>query len=142
LALPAVAIAVTTLVIIGLEWVAVILAITKCAAGIATITSQIKLPKFSFLYRFSFLYESHNVDSQPIPDAPAEPQPIVSSEFRLYRIAEVNRTKAALLANGSILIVGEEGSGKSVLCNAVVESLLAESFTVASIEPATPKQML
>ncbi len=136
MALPAVGIAVTTLVIIGLEWVAVII-------GTIAIASQIKLPSFSSKNR-----EHHSsaptLSSQlsPMPDAPVEPQPIVSSEFRLYRITEVNRTKAALLANGSILIVGEEGSGKSVLCNAVVESLLAESFTVASIEPATPKQML
>jgi len=65
-----------------------------------------------------------------------------SSNFRLYRQAELNRIKASLLANSSILVAGEEGSGKSVLANAVVESLQDEGFTVAFIEPATPKQML
>ncbi|KOP24602.1 9-O-acetyl-N-acetylneuraminate esterase [Hapalosiphon sp. MRB220] len=38
--------------------------------------------------------------------------------------------------------MGEEGSGKSVLANAVVESLIEDGFTLAFIEPATPKQML
>jgi hypothetical protein len=37
-----------------------------------------------------------------------------SSNFRLYRQAELNRIKASLLANSSILVAGEEGSGKSV----------------------------
>ncbi|UUO17234.1 hypothetical protein [Dolichospermum heterosporum] len=30
-------------------------------------------------------------------------------EFQIYRQAELNRTTASLLANGAILIVGEEG---------------------------------
>ncbi|MCC5604818.1 ATP-binding protein [Nostoc sp. CHAB 5714] len=46
------------------------------------------------------------------------------------------------MANGAILIAGEDGSGKSVLAIAVVEKLQADGFTVAFIEPATPKQML
>ncbi|OUL23963.1 9-O-acetyl-N-acetylneuraminate esterase [Nostoc sp. RF31YmG] len=62
--------------------------------------------------------------------------------FRIYRQAELNRTTASLLANGAILIAGEDGSGKSVLANAVVEKLQDDGFTVAFIEPATPKQML
>lgn len=119
-----------------MEWVAVILAIVAIA-------SQAKLPGFSSKNE-SQSAESPTPNSQPpMPNAQdVEPQPIVNSELRLYRSSEVNRTKAALLANGSILIVGEEGTGKSVLCNAVVESLLDEGFKVASIEPATPKQML
>jgi hypothetical protein len=40
------------------------------------------------------------------------------------------------------LIVGEEGSGKSVLGNAVVEKLTCDGFLVAFVEPTTPKQML
>jgi hypothetical protein len=63
-------------------------------------------------------------------------------EFQIYRQAELNRTTASLLANGAILIVGEEGSGKSVLGNAVVERLTCDGFLVAFVEPTTPKQML
>jgi predicted ATPase len=63
-------------------------------------------------------------------------------DFIIYRQAELNRTTASLLANGAILIVGEEGSGKSVLGNAVVERLTDEGFLVAFVEPTTPKQML
>jgi AAA domain len=63
-------------------------------------------------------------------------------EFKIYRQAELNRTTASLLANGAILIAGEDGSGKSVLASAVVEKLQDDGFTVAFIEPATPKQML
>ncbi len=62
--------------------------------------------------------------------------------FKIYRQAELNRTTASLLANGAILIAGEDGSGKSVLANAVVEKLQDDGFMVAFIEPATPKQML
>ncbi|MFB2768331.1 AAA family ATPase [Pelatocladus sp. BLCC-F211] len=63
-------------------------------------------------------------------------------EFKIYRQAELNRTTASLLANGAILIAGEDGSGKSVLASAVVEKLQDDGFMVAFIEPATPKQML
>lgn len=63
-------------------------------------------------------------------------------EFKIYRQAELNRTTASLLANSAILIAGEDGSGKSTLANAVVENLQEDGFTVAFIEPATPKQML
>jgi ABC-type dipeptide/oligopeptide/nickel transport system ATPase subunit len=70
------------------------------------------------------------------------PQPVQVGNSRLYRQSELNRLKASLLANGSILVVGEEGSGKSTLANAVVESLIEDGFTLAFIEPATPKQML
>ncbi|KOP26556.1 9-O-acetyl-N-acetylneuraminate esterase [Hapalosiphon sp. MRB220] len=62
--------------------------------------------------------------------------------FCIYRQAELNRTTASLLANGAILIAGEDGSGKSVLASAVVEKLQDDGFMVAFIEPATPKQML
>jgi hypothetical protein len=63
-------------------------------------------------------------------------------DFIIYRQAELNRTTASLLANGAILIVGEEGSGKSILGNAVVERLTDDGFLVAFVEPTTPKQML
>ena len=76
--------------------------------------------------------------------APLQPEQPISApgEIRLYRQLEINRVKASLLANSSILVVGEEGSGKSVLGTAVVEALQNEDFTVAFCEPATPKQML
>jgi GTPase SAR1 family protein len=127
-------VAVTALIIVGLEWVAVIL-------GTIAIVPKIKLPSFSSKNREQKNDAPIPNSQSPMPDT-LEAQPITNSEFRLYRIAEINRTKAALLANGSILIVGEEGSGKSVMCNAVVENLLDQGFKVALIEPATPKQML
>ena len=74
--------------------------------------------------------------------APAIEEIPALGEFKIYRQAELNRTTASLLANGAILIAGEDGSGKSVLASAVVEKLQADGFTVAFIEPATPKQML
>ena len=52
---------------------------------------------------------------------------ISDGEFTIYRQAEFNRITASLLANGAILIVGEEGSGKSVLANAVFERLIINS---------------
>ncbi len=55
---------------------------------------------------------------------------------------DLRRILAALKANSPILVAGEEGSGKSVLCKAVCEQLSNEGFTVALCEPATPKQML
>jgi hypothetical protein len=70
-----------------------------------------------------------------------EPE-LAPGDFIIYRQAELNRTTASLLANGAILIVGEEGSGKSVLGNAVVERLTCDGFLVAFVEPTTPKQML
>ncbi|MBD2458416.1 ATP-binding protein [Nostoc sp. FACHB-87] len=73
---------------------------------------------------------------------PTEPDITTPGEFKIYRQAELNRTTASLLANGAILIAGEDGSGKSVLASAVVEKLQTDGFMVAFIEPATPKQML
>jgi len=49
---------------------------------------------------------------------------------------------ASLLANSSILVVGDEGSGKSVLANAVAQRLAEDGFNFAFVEPASPKQML
>jgi hypothetical protein len=62
--------------------------------------------------------------------------------FRLYRKNELNRIVASLLANGSILVAGEEGSGKTVLAQSVVEKLQDDGFLVADVQPATRKQML
>lgn len=63
-------------------------------------------------------------------------------EFKIYRQAELQRITASLLANAAILVVGEEGSGKSVLASAVVEKLSDDGFLVAFLEPTTPKQMM
>ena len=63
-------------------------------------------------------------------------------EFKIYRQLELQRVTACLLANGSILVVGEEGSGKSVLGSAVIKKLSDDGFLVASVEPTTPKQMM
>ncbi len=61
---------------------------------------------------------------------------------RLYRLLELNRVKASLLANSSILVTGESGCGKSVLARAIVEGLEESGFKVAFVEPASTKQML
>ena len=68
-------------------------------------------------------------------------KPSAPGAFRLYRKSELNRITASLLANGSILVAGEEGSGKSVVASAVIQKLLDDGFTVARVEPATTKQM-
>lgn len=81
------------------------------------------------------------IDNATLASPPASDIP-APGEFKIYRQSELNRTTASLLANGAILIAGEDGSGKSVLANAVVEKLQADGFMVAFIEPATPKQML
>ena len=49
---------------------------------------------------------------------------------------------ASLKANGPILIVGEEGSGKSKLAEAVTKQLRDENYTVVEVKPATQKHML
>jgi AAA domain len=66
----------------------------------------------------------------------------VNSEFELYRTSEFARVRASLVANSSIMVVGEEGIGKSALGNAVAESLGEENFLVTYVEPSTSKQML
>nr|MBW4589730.1 ATP-binding protein [Aetokthonos hydrillicola CCALA 1050] len=65
----------------------------------------------------------------------------IPGAFRLYRKNELNRIVASLLASGSILVAGEEGSGKTVLAQSVVEKLQDDGFLVADVQPATSKQM-
>lgn len=95
--------------------------------------------------------ESEQEEPAASPSQEAEPQPVQESEpssitpgvsRRLYRKQELARVVASLKANSSILIAGGQGSGKSVLGTAVVSQLEEEGFTVVSLEPATPKQML
>jgi GTPase SAR1 family protein len=63
--------------------------------------------------------------------------------FKLYRLEEKARILAALKANGSILLCGDEGSGKTVLLDAVREELTADGYALAAIlTPATQRQML
>jgi MoxR-like ATPase len=45
--------------------------------------------------------------------------------FKIYRLEEKARILAALKANGSILLCGDEGSGKTVLLDSVREDLTA-----------------
>ncbi|MBD2341247.1 ATP-binding protein [Calothrix sp. FACHB-156] len=87
--------------------------------------------------------ETQNGLNAPLPlTEPTTEEIPTPGAFKIYRQAELNRTTASLLANGAILIAGEDGSGKSVLAAAVVEKLQDDGFIVAFIEPATPKQML
>jgi hypothetical protein len=61
---------------------------------------------------------------------------------QLYRTAEKRRILAALQADSSLLVVGEPGSGKSVLGEAVTEELELLGFKVAIARPLTAKQAL
>ncbi|NJK28774.1 MAG: AAA family ATPase [Acaryochloris sp. SU_5_25] len=60
----------------------------------------------------------------------------------LYRHSEKRRIVAALQANSSLLVVGEAGSGKTVLGEAVSEDLSTLGFTVVHVQPLTAKQTL
>jgi AAA domain len=63
--------------------------------------------------------------------------------FKLYRLEEKSRVLAALKANGSILLCGDEGCGKTVLMGAVCGDLQAEGYEVAIVGmPGTQRQML
>jgi hypothetical protein len=63
--------------------------------------------------------------------------------FKIYRLEEKARILAALKANGSILLCGEEGIGKTILNDAIAQELMDEGYRVAMIPtPATARQML
>ncbi len=63
--------------------------------------------------------------------------------FRLYRLEEKARVLAALKANGSILLSGDEGSGKTVLMDAICDDLRDEGYELAIVAAAsTQRQML
>jgi inner membrane protein len=53
--------------------------------------------------------------------------------FRLYRLEEKARVLAALKANGSILLSGDEGSGKTVLMDAICDELRDEGYELAIV---------
>ena len=82
------------------------------------------------------------VIEQNNPTQLEEATTLENPSFRRYRMAELERVLASLRANSSILVVGEEGSGKSVLADAVVEALTDEGFTVVEIDITTLKYML
>ena len=66
----------------------------------------------------------------------------VEPKVKHYRKSELARVVACLKADSSILVVGFEGSGKSLLVSEVVSQLKAEEFIVIKLELATPKNML
>jgi Holliday junction resolvasome RuvABC ATP-dependent DNA helicase subunit len=59
-----------------------------------------------------------------------------------YRSRKKNRIVAALLANSSLLVIGEPGSGKTFLAQTVIEELQDRGFTVATPPIGTVKQIL
>lgn len=61
---------------------------------------------------------------------------------KCYRNKEKNRIVAALIANSSLLVVGEPGSGKSFLGQAVQQDLIESGFISATIKSGTVKQIL
>ncbi len=63
-----------------------------------------------------------------------------SDSIICYRSAEKKRIAAALLANSSILIIGEAGSGKSFLSNLITQELTDQGFLVSSPGSGTAKQ--
>ena len=65
-----------------------------------------------------------------------------SLSISCYRRAEKERVVAALLANASLLVVGEAGAGKTFLAERVIEDLWGRGFPVAAPAIGTVKQML
>jgi hypothetical protein len=65
-----------------------------------------------------------------------------SDSRQIYRSKEFRRLVAALVANSSLLVVGEAGCGKTFLAEAVTAELTAMNFTVAVTKPGTVKQIL
>ena len=61
---------------------------------------------------------------------------------KCYRNKEKKRIVAALIANSSLLVVGEPGSGKSFLAEAVQQDLTESGFISATIKSGTVKQIL
>ncbi|MBE9193348.1 ATP-binding protein [Gloeocapsopsis crepidinum LEGE 06123] len=59
-----------------------------------------------------------------------------------YRGEEKNRIVAALKADSSLLVIGEPGCGKTTLVDSVAAALAEAGFPLATINPATPKQIL
>ena len=69
-------------------------------------------------------------------------RPAGSVSVAAYRSTKKNRIVAALLADSSLLVIGEPGSGKTFLAQTVIEELRDRSFTVATPRIGTVKQIL
>jgi energy-coupling factor transporter ATP-binding protein EcfA2 len=91
-----------------------------------------------------------NEPETPSPDQQTVTKPIETplsthtfpNTSKCYRQEELRRVLAALRANNPVLVVGEEGSGKSELAKAIVQQLSSEEFTAILLEPASSKQVL
>ncbi|MGI0488535.1 AAA family ATPase [Pantanalinema rosaneae CENA516] len=60
----------------------------------------------------------------------------------LYRVTEQRRITAVLRSGSSLLVVGESGMGKSVLGESVATELRQAGYAVATLQPASTKQIL
>ena len=63
-----------------------------------------------------------------------------SDSIICYRSTEKKRIAAAILANSSILVIGEPGSGKSFLAQLITQELTDQGFLVSSPGSGTAKQ--
>jgi Holliday junction resolvasome RuvABC ATP-dependent DNA helicase subunit len=63
-----------------------------------------------------------------------------SDSIICYRSREKKRITAALLANSSILVIGEPGSGKSFLAQLITQEVRDQGFLVSSPGSGTAKQ--
>lgn len=128
------------------QWIlAIILGISTT---VVTVVSRVISVAAAILSIWLLLRAPETVATKPIElqeistSVATTAEAIASPQFRLYRQPELQRVVASLKADGPILIVGEEGSGKTVLKEAVVQQLIDDGFTVGAIELASTKQML
>lgn len=60
----------------------------------------------------------------------------------IYREEEFKRIVASIQSASSLLVVGDQGSGKTFLAEQVYKAFLIAGFSVAYVEPCTTKQLL
>ncbi|ACB54498.1 putative AAA ATPase, possibly membrane bound [Crocosphaera subtropica ATCC 51142] len=63
-----------------------------------------------------------------------------SDSIICYRSREKKRIAAALLANSSLLVIGEPGSGKSFLAQLITQEVIEQGFLVSAPSSGTAKQ--